>query len=184
MKNLLFLILFSVIGTSFTYGDDTIYNWTDKDDVKHYTNQKQKIDSSHGREIKEFRFRDEENLNTQGSDTDYYESNKYRQILNEKEREQKELKSLWRNRAIEIENKIELAYEQIKIIKKRIEYLDNEIEYLLINGYSADYLIYELRTLENQIPEMETRVRELEEQKEQLKKEARKKGIPPGYIRP
>jgi cell division protein FtsB len=45
-------------------------------------------------------------------------------------------------------------------------------------------MIFELKTLQNRIEPLRKRIEQLEEEKETLRKAARKKGIPPGYLRP
>ena len=45
-------------------------------------------------------------------------------------------------------------------------------------------MILDLRFLEAQLPPLYERLEAIEEEKKQLRKEARKQGIPPGYLRP
>jgi len=59
-----------------------------------------------------------------------------------------------------------------------------EVDYMLINGYKADYTIIELRNLEKYIEELEAQVAEIEPKMQNLRIEARKAGIPEGYLRP
>ena len=184
MKKTFLLMIFCTVSISSIFADDSIYKWTDENNIDHYTNQKQMIDNKKDNEVEEFKFPDKERIENDETEHNYYESEKYRQKIKQKEKEQQEIKTIWQEKARNIDNKIAFAKQQIEITRQRMEYLDNEIEYMLINGYSADYMIYELRTLENQIPELEDRLAELEQEKEKLKREARKKGIPPGYLRP
>lgn len=183
MRSIIVLILI-LMNAPDTYPDDTIYNWTDDSNVRHYTNQKQKADDFAGGKVKVFKFTDKDReqntaveFNIRNPEED---KNTSPEVLNKEE----ELKRIWRSRMENIENSIEQTEDEILTIEDRMEYLEREIDYLLINGYAADYMIFELKTLQNRIEPLKNRIDHLEEEKEKLRTEARKKGIPPGYLRP
>ncbi len=185
-RYLIFPIFFSLV-TPASPADNTIYKWTDENEVKHYTNQRKNIDESDENKVDEIRFRDKKRSD---------KTNKERESPKRSEQEiqgkettppaekQGRIKDLWRSRMVNIERRIEQTEQQLEATRRRIEYLDREIDYMLINGYPADLMIYELRNLERQIRPMEKQIELLEQEKQELRKEARKKGIPPGYLRP
>lgn len=175
------LIIF-ILGTT-VLKSETYYIWTE-DNVKHYTNMEQKASESQPDNLE---LRNFKNRNRPEQNGTYYdqntESNAHEKTTIDSDNEQK-TKEYWQSRMNNINSLITKKENQIEDINKRIEQLDREIEYLLINGYSADHMIYELRTLENSIPPLKSRINSLEEKKKNLREQARKKGIPPGYLRP
>jgi len=95
-----------------------------------------------------------------------------------------EIRLYWRNLALNIEQKKERTLEEIYITEKKIDILKSNIDYYLINGYKADLMILDLRYLEGRLPPLFKRLELIEEEKEQLRYDARKQGVPPGYLRP
>lgn len=183
MSTFLFLHIFLLFFITPGYAEDTIYNWTDDNNVRHYTNRKQNIDKSRSEKVNELEFGESSRFRNTHPDPDYYESEEFKEETRENEKEQEKIKKIWQSRMKTLDMKITAIEQEIQFIQKRMGYLDIEIDYLLINGYSADYLIYQLRTLENRIKPLENRIDLLEEEKEKLKYQARKEGIPPGYLR-
>ncbi|HSE84464.1 MAG TPA: hypothetical protein VLB01_07955, partial [Thermodesulfobacteriota bacterium] len=90
----------------------------------------------------------------------------------------------WRGLALQIEAREKAILEQIKITKEQIRYKKREVDYLLLDGYFADYSILELRYLENLLKDLENQLALIGLEKNNLKTEARRRGIPPGYLRP
>lgn len=165
------------------HAEETIYNWTDENNVRHYTNQKQKIDKSRSEKVNELELEESSRFKNTQPDTNYYESEEFKEETRENEIEQERIKQIWQSKMKALDTRIAAIEEELQLIQSRMEYLDSEIDYLLINGYAADYLIFELRTLENRIEPLRNQITLLEEEKEKLKTRARKEGIPPGYLR-
>lgn len=183
IRSILLLTLL-LMNTQHTYPDDTIYNWTDEGNVRHFTNQKQKAVDSAGEKVKVFKFTDKDRERNTAVEFNIPDPEEDKNTSPESLKEKEELRRIWRSRMENIENRIEQTEGEILAIENRMEYLEEEIDYLLINGYSADYMIFELKTLQNGIEPLKNRIDHLEEEKEALRTEARKKGIPPGYLRP
>ena len=97
---------------------------------------------------------------------------------------EEDIKLYWRNLALGIEEKKERVLEEIFITEKKIEILTRNIDYYLLNGYKADFMILDLRYLEGRLPPLYERLELIELEKKQLRKDARKQGIPPGCLRP
>jgi len=104
--------------------------------------------------------------------------------LVEEELLQEEIRQYWRNLALNIEQKKERILEEIYITERKIDILKSNIDYYLINGYKADLMILDLRYLEGSLPTLFHRLELIEEKKARLRIDARKQGIPPGYLRP
>jgi hypothetical protein len=77
-----------------------------------------------------------------------------------------------------------MILEEIEITKKLISAKKSEVDFLLINGYFADYSILELRNLQDYLKGFHDQLGLLQEEKAQLKEEARRAGVPAGYLRP
>ena len=96
---------------------------------------------------------------------------------------ERELRELWRAKALEIEQEeadIEYKLEQAK---KDQEYKKREVDWYLRNGYQADYSIRELKGLERYIKDLEEELTTITPKLDTLRIEARKAGIPEGYLR-
>lgn len=187
MYRLIFFPVIFSLCTSICLADDIIYKWTDDQDVKHYTNQRQNIDESIKNGVDEIKFRDKsgsEEIKDHPGTPGEPDKEDYEQETATSAGDQETIRKLWRSKMYSIEKSIAETEQQLEATQKRIKYLEREIDYMLINGYSADLMIYELRNLERRTRPLEMRIELLEQEKEQLRKEARKEGIPPGYLRP
>jgi len=158
----------------------TIYKWKDNKGAIHYTDKKPE-DSIDVIEI----------IKTKKKPTDQKDevviiedANDNHSAEIEEERIQEDIRQYWRNLALNIEEKKERTLEEIYITEKKIDILKSNIDYYLINGYKADLMILDLRYLEASLPPLFKKLELIEEEKERLKYEARKQGIPPGYLRP
>ena len=158
----------------------TLYKWTDENGVTHYSDKVPEKGTN--AEIlklpKRPRQDDEEIIIEEESVYATDEAQAEQEILDE------EIRLYWRNLALTIENKKERTLEEIFITERKIDILNRNIDYYLIHGYKADHMILDLRFLEAQLPPLYARLEAIEEEKKQLRKEARKQGIPPGYLRP
>lgn len=160
---------------------ETIYEWIDEKGVKHYSN---KTSAKARKEVNEINFPDRDN-------SSYSEPELSKQGIKVKQQEElkkealeKEKRNYWRSLALAIEEEQQKTLYEIDQIKENIYRLKKEVDYYLLNGYAADYLIYELRNLESQIEPLERKFELLKNERVLLKKEARKNGVPPGYLRP
>ncbi len=162
---------------SFCY---TIYKWKDVNGAVHYTDKKPdiKVDiieiirtkKKQPASVDEIVIT-EETINENAAEA-------------EEELLQEEIRQYWRGLALNIEQKKERTLEEIYITEKKIDILKSNIDYYLINGYKADLMILDLRYLEGSLPPLFERLEIIEEEKKQLRIDARKQGIPPGYLRP
>lgn len=163
---------------------DTVYKWTDESGVKHYSNKESSTPTNSSKEIEEFKF----SHNKSDSDSTTIES--FPENINELSqrdevtKSEEEIREYWEGLARLIKKEEEKTLYEINLTKEKITYLKKEVDYYLINGYSADYMIYELRYLESRFEPLYDKLESLKEEKLLLKKEARKQGIPPGYLRP
>lgn len=165
-----------------------MYKWTDEDGTVHITDKKSDVPP----EILE----NLEKLEWNKEDSEYYQNEEINQsTLQYKTPEnyvdsiidteyERELKQQWRERAKEIEDrKIAIEYE-LRAAKEDYKYKKKELDYLLVEGYTVDARITELRNLESYIEQLEQEQREIAPLLDNLRIEARKAGIPEGYLRP
>lgn len=102
----------------------------------------------------------------------------------ELEAKEKEIEQYWEGRALEIQEMEDELKNYNKWLKIEWERKKEEVDWFLINGYSADFSIRDLRRIEDELSGLEPKYAELEKLKEELEDEARRAGVPPGYIRP
>ncbi len=168
-------ILSSVKSVSYT-----IYKWKDQNGVIHYTD-KQPDQYNEAIEI----IKTKKRKSSPEKQIIIEEEVIYEQpALVEEELLQEEIRQYWRNLALNIEQKKERILEEIYITERKIDILKSNIDYYLINGYKADLMILDLRYLEGSLPPLFHRLELIEEKKARLRIDARKQGIPPGYLRP
>lgn len=171
---------------------DEIYKWIDPKGVTHITNDPSNLPD--GNEQIEKISLDE--LNPDGAqDPSLYENDQESVISTEEQesndiseeqklREEEGKKLYWRGLALELKNredyiKGEMEYTVILRREKK-----REVDWFLTNGYAADYLILDLRYLEDKLKDLNTELASIEKEKELLSTDARKAGVPPGYLRP
>jgi hypothetical protein len=94
------------------------------------------------------------------------------------------IRDYWRSRALEIDNEEKRISDDISLTRNLITYKKSEVDYLLTNGYFADRSILELRNLEDQLQHLESDLGLIKPEREKLQEEARRAGVPPGYLRP
>ena len=165
-----------------------VYKWTDENGTLHITDRKSNIPTDITKDFEELNWKqvnidESEEHQTIGSSFEFIEDDKYIDGTIDTEYE-KELRKKWRARAIEIEDdEYDIKYK-LRRAHEDYNYKKKEVDYMLINGYKADYTIMELRNLEKYIEELEAQIAEIEPKMQNLRIEARKAGIPEGYLRP
>ena len=175
---LIFVFLF--IASAKNSSSYTIYKWKDKEGVIHYTDTKPN-ESVGVIEI----IKTKKRQPTQKEEVVIIEESIDKNAAEiEEERIQEEIRQYWRGLALNLEERKERTLEEIYITEKKIDILKSNIDYYLINGYKADLMILDLRYLEGSLPPLFKKLELIEEEKKQLRYEARKQGIPPGYLRP
>ncbi|HLE25246.1 MAG TPA: DUF4124 domain-containing protein [Thermodesulfobacteriota bacterium] len=165
-----------------------IYKWVDKDGLVHFTDNPSSIPEEKKDEaiiIGEIGDGTDEEVELEVLEDapNQPEEDNSQQDL-EEERKEEAIRQLWRSRALEIEAEERMILEEIEIKKKLISAKKSEVDFLLIYGYFADYSILELRNLQDYLKGLQGQLRLFEEEKAQLKEEARRAGVPPGYLRP
>ncbi|MGH7889029.1 MAG: hypothetical protein ACRENF_00585, partial [Thermodesulfobacteriota bacterium] len=102
----------------------------------------------------------------------------------DREKKEEKLRELWEGRALEIDSKEKSILAEIQNTEREIIYKKREVDYLLINGYAADFYILELRNLEDYLKDLDYQLSLIDQERGNLRDEARRQGIPPGYLRP
>lgn len=186
---LVLLALISILGiTNSSYPKD-IYKWVDKDGNLHFTDNPTIIPKDKVGEADLIGEKESESDGKGEFDiVEIYPAPQEEENLeadSEEEREKEEdLRELWGGRALEIDSKENAILKEIENTEQVIKYKKREVDYLLINGYSADYSILELRYLYDYLKELEYQLSLIDQEREYLRQEARRQGIPPGYLRP
>ena len=174
---LIFISLFILPAPdSFSY---TIYKWKDGSGAIHYTDKRPE-----NIEVIEIIRTRKKQPQAEDETVIIEETINENTAAAEEELLREEIRLYWRNLALNIEQKKERTLEEIYITEKKIDILKSNIDYYLINGYKADLMILDLRYLEGSLPPLFERLEVIEEEKKQLRIDARKQGIPPGYLRP
>jgi hypothetical protein len=163
-----------------------VYQWTDADGIMHITDNKSKIPEKFSSTVKELNWNDSKNNQNiledtlEGSDTEIVELIVDGIVDTEHERE---LRATWRAKAIEIEEQEDEIKYKIDKATEDQKYKKREVDWMLINGYSADFSIRELKGLEKYIKDLEEELTTIQPKIDALRIEARKAGIPEGYLR-
>lgn len=167
---------------------DDIYKWTDENGKIHFTDDPALIPKDRGVEVeiieerKERRSEDQikSNLPTPTpSDHSLTGAEEDSEIDKEEA-----IRGYWRSRALEIDNEEQRILDEISLTKNLILYKKREVDYLLTNGYFADRSVLELRNLEDRLKQLEFSLGLIKPEREKLEEEARRAGVPPGYLRP
>ncbi len=193
-NNIFFKILITACGILFlspvTQLADAkdIYKWTDERGNIHFTDnpalvpKDTELEVEIIEELKERRSGDQikSNLPTPSPPGDRANGNDEDSEIDKEEA----MREYWRSRALDIDNKEQLLLEEILLTKNLITYKKREVDYLLTNGYFADRSIFELRNLEDRLKKLEFNLGLINPEGENLQEEARRAGVPPGYLRP
>ena len=185
-------LYFTIICVLFIYTNllyaKEMYKWTDVNGTVHITDKKSEIPPDIPENLEKLLWNNEESENYQNEEIDdgsfqYTPPHNYVDSIVDTEYE-KELKKKWSSMAKEIEDrKAEIDYK-LQIAKQNYMYKKKELEYLLVEGYMVGTRITELRNLERYIQELEQEQKEIAPQLDILRTQARKAGIPEGYLRP
>ena len=172
---------------------DEIYKWVDNIGTIHFTNNmgnipKEVIGSSGTLSL----FRDgtlqweHTTFITKAKPLDEKEANEQslRQKLLRRRLKEESIKKFWRNSVLDIENRKKTLIQNVEIMQKQALAKKREIDNLLISGYFADRSILELRQLNDNLEKLVIKLSQIEPQRQQLKEEARRRGIPPEYLTP
>ena len=174
--------------TTTSYAKD-IYKWVDKDGNPHFTDNHALIPKD---KVDEADIIDEKESESDGKgEFDVIEispaplEEENLEVDSEEDRENEEtLREFWGSRVLETDSKEKAISEEIENTERQIRYKKREVDYLLINGYSADYSILELRYLDDYLKDLEYQMSLVDRERKNLNQEARRQGIPPGYLRP
>lgn len=179
------VLLFLLVSLTPSYSK-TIYKWVDEDGTIHFTDDPKNIpEDKKGKAVViegEEPGGETEVNSTKTVPAFPQEENPEAEL--EKKREEEALREDFRSRALEINDKEKALLEEIKTTKEQISQKKREVDLLLIYGYFADYSISELRYLNDYLSQLEDQLALIKQERESLEEEARREGIPPGYLRP
>ena len=180
-------VLFLSLVTHPTIAND-IYKWTDETGKVHFTDNPMLIPKDREaeveiiEEVKKKRSEDQikSDLPTPTASDD---------LLNGAEEDletdkEEAIRKYWRSRALEIDNEEKRILEDISLTRNLLTYKKREVDYLLSDGYFADRSILELRNLEDRLQHLESDLGLIKPEREKLQEEARRAGVPPGFLRP
>jgi len=165
--------------------DKDIYKWTDDNGNVHYTDNPSQIPKEEnidiivkGKSIEtDYESQLQPLVTPSTVEEELLEDNS---IVDEEEPE----REYWGGRALELNMKEQEIIDFINITKREIAYKKREVEFFLTNGYAADQSIMQLRYLEDRLKDLEFNLSLIEPEREKLREEARRAGVPPGYLRP
>lgn len=179
------LIFLTVVLVTSSYSKE-IYKWIDKNGTIHFTDDPAQIPQEYRKESETIRGNEENPVDEVDVNliAPPFEEESSELYLEEQRQEEAALREYWRGLALQIETREKAILEQIEITREEIKYKKREVDYLLLNGYFADHSILELRYLEDLLNDLKNQLALIDLEKENLKTEARRQGIPPGYLRP
>ncbi|MGQ0793673.1 MAG: DUF4124 domain-containing protein [Deltaproteobacteria bacterium] len=165
----------------------TIYKWVDRDGSVHYTDNPENIPQERrpGAEAIENAGGDSENFRTEESAEEQEEGESAGDAeIRENEGREREIREFWRGRALELERRERFILQAIENTKEQIKQKQREVNYMLINGFAADFSILELKSHEDSLEGFKSELILISAAKAALRDEARRRGIPAGYLRP
>ena len=180
-------VLFLSLVTHPTFAND-IYKWTDETGKVHFTDNPMLIPKDREaeveiiEEVKKKRSEDQikSDLPTPSASDDLMNGAE-EDLETDKE---EAIREYWRSRALEIDNEEKRILEDISLTRNLLTYKKREVDYLLSDGYFADRSILELRNLEDRLQHLESDLGLIKPEREKLQEEARRAGVPPGFLRP
>jgi Domain of unknown function (DUF4124) len=165
-----------------------IYKWTDEMGKVHFTDNPSLIPKGRGVEveiIEEVKKRSSEDQTKSNLPTPTPTGDLLNGVEEDLEIDEEEaIREYWRSRALEIDNEEKRILEDISLTRNLLTYKKTEVDYLLTNGYFADRSILELRNLEDRLQHLESDLGLIKPERQKLQEEARRAGVPPGYLRP
>lgn len=179
------LFFLTVVLVTSSYSKE-IYKWVDKDGTIHFTDDPAQIPQENRKEAETIQGNEEDPVDEVDVDliAPQFEEEGSELYLEQQRQREEAQRDYWRSLALQIETREKAILEQIEITKEEIKYKRREVDYLLLNGYFADHSVLELRYLENLLNGLKNQLALIDLEKENLKTEARRQGIPPGYLRP
>jgi len=179
-------VLFLIILSPNLYSKE-VYQWTDAKGTTHITDNKAKVPEQFSPTVKKLNWNDSKNNQNiledtlEGSDTIIFDIPLVDGIVDTEH--ERELRATWRAKAVEIEKQeYEIKYKIDKATEDQ-KYKKREVDWMLINGYTADFSIRELKGLEKYIKDLGEELTTIQPKIDALRIEARKAGIPEGYLR-
>ncbi len=161
----------------------TIYQWKDEQGVLHLTDDITKVPEGVESSMVDIEEDHEREELEEQVETAPVRKQADRLEL-ESEAKEREIEQYWKGRALEIQE-LEDGLKRINSnLNNNWQREKEEVDWLLINGYSADFSIRELRRIEDELSGLKPKFQEIEKLREKLEDEARRAGVPPGYIRP
>jgi Domain of unknown function (DUF4124) len=180
-------MLFLISVPDLTNAND-IYKWTDETGKVHFTDNPTLIPKGRGVEvemIEEVKKRSSEDQTKSNLPTPTPTGDLLNGVEEDLETDKEEaVRDYWRSRALEIDNEEKRILEDISLTRNLLTYKKREVDYLLTSGYFADRSILELRNLEDWLQHLESDLGLIKPEREKLQEEARRAGVPPGYLRP
>lgn len=179
------VLLFLLVSLTPSYSK-TIYKWVDEDGTIHFTDDPKNIPEDKKEKAVVIEGEEpggETEVNSTKTVPAFPQEENPEADL-EKKREEEAIREDFRSRALEINDKEKALLEEIKTTKEQISQKKREVDLLLIYGYFADYSISELRYLNDYLSQLEDQLALIKQERESLEEEARREGIPPGYLRP
>lgn len=180
-------ILFLSLVPHFANAND-IYKWTDEMGKVHFTDNPTLIPKDRGVEveiIEKVKKKHSENRIKSDLPTPTPSDNLLNGVEEDLDIDKEEaIREYWRSRTLEIDNEEKRILENISLTRNLITYKKREVDYMLTNGYFADRSILELRNLEDRLKQLEFKLGFIKPEREKLQEEARRAGVPPGYLRP
>jgi hypothetical protein len=185
------MVYFALVLLSFSFVTPAIskdiYKWVDQDGRVHFTDNPALIPEDKLERVEVIEGQENESEEGQfavvKTSPAVVEEENVEPEFDEQNRNEQALRDFWRSQALEIENKEKAIIAEIDNTEKQIDHKKREVDYLLLNGYFADRSILELRYLESYLQELNSQLILLAEERENLADEARRQGIPPGYLR-
>lgn len=188
-----FILIFLTIPLLFLMAVSTnlhakeVYQWTDSEGTTHITDNKAKIPEQFSSTAKQLNWNGSKNdQNTfkdtlDGSDTEVFDIPVVDEIVDTEH--ERELRKEWRAKAVAIEEEEKEIKYKLERAKEEQKYKKRVVDWMLINGYSADSDINELKGLEKYIKDLEEELTTIQPKIDALRIEARKAEIPEGYLR-
>ena len=164
-----------------------VWQWTDKEGTTYITDNKAKIPEEYRETAK--------NLNWNNSSND---QNVFHDTLTQPDtvileepyvdgivdtEHEAALREEWREKMLAIEQEQAEIESKLAQATEDQKYKKREVDWYLRNDYPADYMIAELKGIERYIEDLEEELTTIPPQIDALQIEARKAGVPPGYLR-
>ncbi|HSG32514.1 MAG TPA: DUF4124 domain-containing protein [Thermodesulfobacteriota bacterium] len=167
-----------------------VWQWTDKEGTTHITDNKAKIPEQYRETAKNLNWNDSSNNENVFKDTldaddtviITIEEEPYVDGIIDTEHEA-ELREEWRAKMVAIEQEQAEVESKLAQATEDQKYKKREVDWYLRNGYPADYMIAELKGIERYIEDLEEELTTIPPKIDALQIEARKAGVPPGYLR-